>query len=42
MRIDEATGTVRGFGGRREIRGHLGVAMEAIPEARAPFGYRRG
>jgi 2,3-dihydroxybiphenyl 1,2-dioxygenase len=34
MLIDEATWTVREFGGRGEIWGHRGVAMEAISEAR--------
>lgn len=35
MLIDEATWAVREFGGKGEIWGHRGVAMEAITEARA-------
>jgi len=35
MLIDEATWAVRHFGGRGEIWGHRGAAMEAISEARA-------
>jgi len=35
MLIDEATWTVREFGGRGEIWGHRGAAMEEISEARA-------
>jgi 2,3-dihydroxybiphenyl 1,2-dioxygenase len=34
MLIDEATWSVREFGGRGEIWGHRGAAMEAISEAR--------
>jgi hypothetical protein len=35
MLIDEATWAVRHFGGRGEIWGHRGAAMDAISEARA-------
>jgi len=35
MLIDEATWAVREFGGKGEIWGHRGAAMEAITEARA-------
>jgi 2,3-dihydroxybiphenyl 1,2-dioxygenase len=38
MLIDEATWSVRTFGGRGEIWGHRGMAMEAISEARRQTG----
>jgi 2,3-dihydroxybiphenyl 1,2-dioxygenase len=38
MLIDEARWAVRGFGGRGELWGHRGVAMEAITDARRRTG----